>query len=68
MKPKHLENRMKLIKKIAKNEDYEPTKEELHKAYGYLSYCLSCGKKIRTFEPFRLFLRSLSASIVFEIT
>ena len=49
---KHLDNRKKLIEKMAKDEDYEPSKEELHKAYGYLDYCLGCEKKIRFGEPF----------------
>jgi len=34
--------RMDLIKKEIK----EPTSEELEEAYGYLNYCLACGKPI----------------------
>lgn len=47
----HLDKRFELIKKIDENRKYEPTKKELKEAYGYLDYCLSCGKKLYLFEP-----------------
>ena len=45
----HLQNRIKLIEKMGKSE-YEPTKQELENAYGYLDYCLMCGKKLLPLE------------------
>jgi len=47
---KHQKYRIELLKKA--DENYKPTKEELKNAYGYLSYCLNCDKKIRRFEAF----------------
>lgn len=52
MMPKHLQNRMKLIEKMDENRKYEPTEQELENAYGYLSNCLCCGKRILCLEAF----------------
>lgn len=48
---KYLNNRIKLIKKIKKIND-EPTREQLKEAYGYLDYCLKCGRRIRFWESY----------------
>jgi len=52
MMPSHLQNRMKLIEKIDNNRKYEPTKEELENAYGYLDSCFVCGNKLLPLEAF----------------
>jgi len=37
---------------IGKGVDYKPTPEEIQEAYGYLDYCLNCGKKFIPGEAF----------------
>ena len=52
MNNQYLQNRQNLIEKVSKDENYKPTKEELQNAYGYLDFCLDCGKRILPLEPF----------------
>ena len=52
MKENYIQNRINLIEKATKEKNYKPTETELQNAYGYLDYCLDCGKGIRNFEPF----------------
>lgn len=47
-----IKNRIKLIEKMDAKIKYEPTAEELESAYGYLSYCNDCGKKIKFLEAY----------------
>ena len=47
----HLDNRFKLFSKFEK--DVKPTEKELESAYGYLDYCLECGKQLRFLEPYQ---------------
>jgi len=37
--------RADLIEKCSKIQKYKATDEEIKEAYGYLDYCLICGKK-----------------------
>lgn len=48
----YLKNRIELIKKIDKNKNYKPTPKELKNAYGYLDYCIYCGKRILLLEGY----------------
>lgn len=52
MNQQYIQNRINLVEKTSKNKRYKPTKEELQSAYGYLNYCLDCGKEFLPFEPF----------------
>ena len=52
MKENYLNERIKLIKKMDKKRDYEPTDKELEKAYGYLDFCYECGKPITFWDRF----------------
>ena len=49
---KHLDKRMELIEKMDKVRSYKPTTKELEDAYGYLDYCLDCGKELRFMEAY----------------
>ncbi len=46
--PNYLDERINLVKKIdlSKDKEYKPTEEELEKAYGYLNYCIDCGRPL----------------------
>lgn len=48
----YLQNRINLIEKMQEGKEYKPTVEELESAYGYLSYCCNCGKKILPIEAY----------------
>lgn len=45
-------SRINLVKKMGKKIKYEPSKQELEDAYGYLDYCNVCNKKLRFLEPY----------------
>ena len=47
-----LPKRIKILDKL--DSDHKPSAEELEAAYGYLDYCLSCGKKVKFAEAFDL--------------
>ena len=52
MEENYLDKRFDLIKKQDEDRSYEPSEKEIEEAYGYLDYCISCGKKIRFLESF----------------
>lgn len=51
-KGSYLDARIELIKKVGGIKNYKPSKDELEDAYGYLNYCINCGKQIGRFEEF----------------
>lgn len=45
-----LPKRIEILNKL--DSDHKPSAEELEAAYGYLDYCLGCGKKFKFAEAF----------------